>query len=132
MSQCLPISPFKVRDTLWLDSWNIKTTCPSKKLDHCFLGPFPIIEKVLSHMFQLGLSLTLSHIHSVFHVSLLQPTSSSEIPNRAIYLPPPVKLDNLDEWEVLGSLTAGLIIIARDQGCFTLLNSKGLTTSQMP
>ena len=47
--------------------------CPSKKLDHCFLGPFLIMEKVSSHVFQLGLSLALSHIHPVFHISHLQP-----------------------------------------------------------
>jgi len=50
-SQHLPIPPFKVRDTVWLDSWNIRTTRPSKKLDHCFLGPFLIVEKVSSHAF---------------------------------------------------------------------------------
>src|SRR5882724_9409675 len=50
-SRCLPIPPFKVRDTGWLDAQNIRTTCPSKKLDHHFLGPFPIMEKVSSHAF---------------------------------------------------------------------------------
>jgi len=50
-SRRLPIPPFKVGDTVWLDSQNIRTTCPSKKLDHRFLGPFPIMEKVLSHAF---------------------------------------------------------------------------------
>src|SRR5882724_8821810 len=94
MSQHLPIPSFKFRDTVWLDSRNIQTTHPSKKLDHHFLGPFPIMEKVSSHAFHLGLSLALSHIHPVFHVSLLQPTSSSEIPNRAVDPPPPVELDD--------------------------------------
>ena len=50
-SQCLLIPLFKVGDTVWLDTWNIRTTFPSKKLDHRFLGPFPIIEKVLLHAF---------------------------------------------------------------------------------
>jgi len=98
--QCLPIPPFMAGDTVWLDSQNIRTTCPSKKLDHCFLGPFPIVEKVSSHVFQLGLSLALSHINPVFHVSLLQPTSSSELPNGVVNLPPPIELDDSDEWEV--------------------------------
>ena len=83
-SQHLPIPPFKVRDTVWLDLQNIQTTCPSKKLYHHFLGPFLIIEKVSSHAFRLGLSLALSRIHPMFHVSLLQPTSASGIPNRTI------------------------------------------------
>ena len=50
-SRRLPIPPFKVRDTVWLDSWNIRTTRPSKKLDHCFIRPFQIVEKVSSHAF---------------------------------------------------------------------------------
>jgi len=47
----LLIPPFKVGDTVWIDSRNIRTTRPSKKLDHCFLGPFLIMEKVSSHTF---------------------------------------------------------------------------------
>src|SRR5467141_3904255 len=85
---------------MWLDAHNIKTMHPSKKLDHRFLGPFVIVERVSSHAFRLGLSLALSHIHPVFHVSLLKPTSSSDIPNRVVDPPPPIKLDNSEEWEV--------------------------------
>src|SRR5882724_2800072 len=44
-SQCLLIPLFKVGDTVWLDARNIRTTCPSKKLNHRFLAPFPIMEK---------------------------------------------------------------------------------------
>ena len=43
--QHLPIPPFQVGDTICLDSWNIKTIFPLKKLNHHFLGPFPIVEK---------------------------------------------------------------------------------------
>jgi len=99
-SQHLLIPPFQVGDTIWLDSRNIKTTCLSKNLDHCFLGLFTIVERVSSHGFQLSLSLALSRIHPVFHVSLLQCTSSSESSNRAIDPPPLIELDNSDKWEV--------------------------------
>ena len=75
----LPIPNFQVSDLVWLDARNIHTKCPLKKLDYCHLGPFPIIEKIFLHAVQLGLSLTLWHIHLVFHVSLLQPTNSSTI-----------------------------------------------------
>jgi len=44
--------------------------------------------------------LALSRIHPVFHVLLLQPTTSSEISNRAIDTPPPIELDDSDKWEV--------------------------------
>ena len=50
-SLCLLILPFQVGDTIWLDSQNLKMMCPLKKLPHCFLGPFLIIEKVSSHAF---------------------------------------------------------------------------------
>jgi|SRR5882724_5053178 len=36
----------------------------------------------------------------MFHVSLLQPTSSSGIPNRTIDPPPLIELDDSTEWEV--------------------------------
>jgi len=106
-------SPIQSQRHCLADLWNIRTTCPSKKLYHHFLGPFLIVERVSSHAFQLGLSLALSHIHPVFHVLLLQPTSSSEIPNRAIDPPPPIELDNSDEWEVHQIQTAGSIVITR-------------------
>jgi len=51
---------------------NIKTRCPSKKLDHKNHGPFQI-EKLVS---PLAVRLTLPRkwkIHNVFHVSLLEP-----------------------------------------------------------
>ena len=47
----LLIPLFQVGDTVWLDLCNIKTMCPLKKLDHHFLGPFPIVEKVSLHAF---------------------------------------------------------------------------------
>ena len=73
---------------------------PLKMLDSCFLVPFPIMGRVLSHVFQLSLSLALSCIHPVFHFSLLQPTHSSEILNRVVNPLPLIELDNSDEWEV--------------------------------
>src|SRR5882724_2277276 len=124
-SRCLPIPPFKVGDTVWLDSWNIQTTHPLKKLDHHFLGPFLIIEKVSSHAFQLGLSLALLRIHPIFHVSLLQLTSSSEIPNRAIDPPLPIKLDDSDKWEVHQIMDSRVDCHHKGSGLLYLVEWKG-------
>jgi len=121
----LPIPPFQVGDTVWLDSRNIKTTRPSKKLDHRFLGPFPIVEKVSSHAFRLGLSLALSRIHPVFHVSLLQPTSSSVIPARVVDPPLPIELDDSDEWEVNRILDSKLDRRRKGPGLLYLVEWKG-------
>src|SRR5467141_3892003 len=124
-SRRLPIPPFQVGDTVWLDSRNITTTRPSKKLDHHFLGPFPIIEKVSSHAYRLGLSLALSRIHPVFHVSLLQPTSTSDIPNRVVDPPPPIDLDDSDEWEVNRNLDSKIDGWHKGPGLLYLVEWKG-------
>ena len=85
---------------MWLDSRNIKTKHPLKKLDHRFLGPFPVVEMVSSHAVRLGLPLALQHIHPVFHVSLLQLEQPSLIPHRINDLPPPLEIDDSNEYEV--------------------------------
>src|SRR5882724_2861607 len=108
-----------------VDSWNIRTTHPLKKLNHHFLGPFPIIEKVSSHAFQLGLSLALSHIHPVFHVSLLQSTIPSEIPNRTIDPPPLIELDDSDEWEIHSILDSRVDCHRKGLGLLYLIEWKG-------
>ena len=67
----------------------------------------------------------LSRIHPVFHVSLLQPTSSSEIPNRAIDPPPPIELDNSDEWEVQRILDSRINRHRKGSGLLYLVKWKG-------
>jgi len=60
-----------------LSGRNIKTRCPSTKLDHKNHGPFQI-EKIVS---LLAVRLTLPQkwkFHNVFHVSLLEPYRTSE------------------------------------------------------
>src|SRR5258707_10172580 len=42
-----PAPAYKVRDKVWLNAQNYTTTCPTKKLDHKWLGPF-VIKKVIS------------------------------------------------------------------------------------
>ena len=38
---------YAVRDKVWLNGQNITMTCPMKKLDHKWLGPYPV-DKVIS------------------------------------------------------------------------------------
>jgi hypothetical protein len=91
---------FKVESKVWLNSRNIKTKRPSKKLDHRRLGPFKIIEKVSSHAFRLELPPALKSLHDVFHVNLLEPYTENTIPNRRQPPPPPVEVDEALEYEV--------------------------------
>jgi len=58
-------------------------------------------------------------------VSLLQPTSSSEIFNRAIDPPPLIKLDNSDEWEVHQILDSRIDHCRRGSGLLSLVEWKG-------
>src|SRR5882724_2920978 len=61
----------------------------------------------------------------MFHVSLLQLTSSSELPNRAIHPPPPIELDNSDDWEVSQVLNSKFDHHRRCLGLLYLIKWKG-------
>jgi len=68
-SQCrMPAPMFAAGDKVFLDASNIHMTCPSKKLLHCFLSPFPVVHPVGSHAYCLQLPPSMSCIHPVFHV----------------------------------------------------------------
>ena len=81
---------------------NIHTTRPSDKLDVKNLGPFKILEKVNSRSFLLELPQSLSRLHPVFHVSLLEPYRANTIPGRKRPPPLPVEVDGEKEYEVEG------------------------------
>lgn len=94
-----PIPAYNVGDQVWLSAKHIRTTRPTKKLDHRFLGPFKIIEKLSSHAYRLELPSTM-RIHNVFHAQLLEPYLENTIPNRAQEPPPPVEVEGQEEYEV--------------------------------
>ena len=77
----------------------MKTTRPCNKLDFQRLGPFVISGEVNDVASHLDLP---SHmrLHPVFHVSLLEPYTSSSIPNWSIPPPPPIQLLDGPEYEV--------------------------------
>jgi len=65
-------------------------------------------------------------MHSpVFHVSWLQPTSTSEIPNRAIDPLPLIELDDSDEWEVHRILDSRVDCCCKGSGLLYLIEWKG-------
>jgi hypothetical protein len=79
---------FKPDQLVWLLRRNIKTTCPSLKLDHRRLGPYPIVRKIGSSAYLLRLPSYLSRLHPVFNVSLLKPyTDPSEFHTHTSPLP---------------------------------------------
>lgn len=91
---------FAEGDKVWLSSEHIRTTRPSKKLDHRRLGPFTITKKVSSHAYKLELPKSMKSIHPVFHVRLLEPFIPNSIPNRRQPPPPPIEIDGNAEYEV--------------------------------
>ncbi|KNZ56217.1 uncharacterized protein VP01_2467g2 [Puccinia sorghi] len=42
-----------VGDEVWLDGCNVSTTQPFPKLEHCWLGPFPIASRVSKYAYEL-------------------------------------------------------------------------------
>ncbi|CAO1614203.1 unnamed protein product [Parajaminaea phylloscopi] len=90
---------WNVGDRVWLSAKNLRTRRPTKKLDHQFVGPFPIEEKVSTHAYRLKLPSSM-RIHNVFHISLLRkcvptlPGSSKERP------PDPVEVEGDLEYEI--------------------------------
>jgi len=50
---CRSAPIFTASDKVFLDAFNICTTCPSKKLSHHFLGPFMFIQPVGLHAYHL-------------------------------------------------------------------------------
>jgi hypothetical protein len=63
----------KKGEKVYLLRRNIKTKRPSQKLDHQKIGPFTIEEKLGPVNYRLRLPRSMSKIHPVFHISLLEP-----------------------------------------------------------
>jgi hypothetical protein len=96
----IPPPEFQVGNKVWLNACNIKTKCPTKKLDAKKVGPFKILKKVSSHAYRLKLPASYKSLHNIFHINLLEPYIENKIPNRRQPPPPPVEVDEMVEYEV--------------------------------
>lgn len=96
-----PTPVFKPGDKVWLDSSDIRTTQPSKKLGHLWWGPYPIERAVGPHAYRLKLPLSMRRLHPVFPVVKLAASPEDPIENRPRPTPPePVVVDDEVEHEV--------------------------------
>ncbi|MBW0511064.1 hypothetical protein O181_050779 [Austropuccinia psidii MF-1] len=91
---------FQPGDKVLLSSKNIKTTRPTKKHSKRWLCLFEVLKKAGSHAYHLKLPLQWNSVHPVFHVSLLEPVNKSSIPNQNQLPPPPILVEEKEEWEV--------------------------------
>jgi hypothetical protein len=72
--------------------------CLSKKLDHRFYGPYPVVEQIDMQAYCLKLSQQAGSIHVVFNISLLEPYVSDR---RTAPEPlPPIEIDSKEEFEL--------------------------------
>jgi hypothetical protein len=91
---------FNIGDQVWLDSHNIHTTRPAKKLDDKWFGPYPITAKYSRNAYRLALPPTL-RIHPTFHISLLRRAIPDSVTGRVCAPPPPPEtVDGHLEYEV--------------------------------
>jgi transposase InsO family protein len=99
-----PVS-FTVGDMVLLSTEHISAAAhanrPSKKLEPNFVGPFKIIEAINDNAFKLDLPSSM-HQHPVFNADLLKPykPSPSMFPDRTPPRPPPILVDDNEEYEV--------------------------------
>ena len=91
---------FNVGDKVLIDGRNIRTTRPSKKLEHKRYGPFVIKEKLGPLTYCLTLPRSLKGLHDVFHIEKLLPYHSNTIPERVTAELVPIEIAEELEYEV--------------------------------
>jgi len=88
----VPAPSFQVGDKVWLNSKNIRTRRPSRKLDNKHHGPYEVKGMIGTHAYRLDLPNTMK-IHNVFHVWLLHLVAKDSLEGQIIPPPPPVEIE---------------------------------------
>jgi len=73
---------------------------PLKKLSEKYLGSYKIIAQPSPQSFMLRLPDTMRAVHPVFHVSMLEPSTTNAFQQRSEPLPIPVIIDGEPEYEI--------------------------------
>ena len=94
-----PAPDYKPGDMVFLDSRNLRTQRPSRKLDFKQQGKFKIVRQVSPYAYELELPASMK-IHPVFHTSLLSPAGNNPLPGHRQPEAPPVIVDGEEEWEI--------------------------------
>ena len=91
----LPAPVYKAGDRVWLDASDIRTTRPSAKLAHRWLGPFTVVKEVGKGAYKLQLPPSMKRLHPVFPVVKLEAALPDPISGRQ--RPPPPPPDIIDD-----------------------------------
>jgi transposase InsO family protein len=93
-----PAPTYQEGDRVYLDASDIRTTRPSNKLSHRYLGPFVIEARIGRNAYRLKLPPALNRLHPVFNVVKLMPAPDDPIPGRpSPDHPPPALIDEKGE-----------------------------------
>jgi len=95
-----PAPDFKVGDKVFVKAQFFRTTRPSKKLSEKYFGPYEIISQPGTLSFTLHLPESMRSVHPVFHVSMLEPTTSNTFSERIQLAPTPVIIDGEPKYEI--------------------------------
>jgi len=77
-----PSPVFNPGDKVFLDTSDIRTTCPSQKLSHRRLGPFVVEQWIGPMAYRLKLPHRMKQLHPVFNVVKLTPAPEDPITGR--------------------------------------------------
>ena len=91
-----PAPVYRPGQLVWLDSRNLRTKRPCKKLDHKNEGPFEVIAPVGRRSYKLKLPSSMK-IFDTFHTSLLRPAANDPLPRQRIPPPPPIIVEREGE-----------------------------------
>ena len=97
---CSPAPDFKVGDKVFVKTQFFQTIQPSKKLSKKYLGPYEIIAQPGTLSFTLCLPESMCSVHPVFHVSILEPTTSNIFSERIQPAPALVIIDRKPKYEI--------------------------------
>ena len=100
----VPAPEYQPGDRVYLDASDIKTTRPSQKLAHRFLGPYTVVQKVARNAYKLDLPPSMKRLHPVFNVVKLLPAPVDPILGRQPDPPPPPELVDGEEHYELESV----------------------------
>ena len=95
----VPAPAFQPGDLVCIDGRFWHTERPSRKLENKHHGPYRVIQAIGTHAYELDLPDTVRK-HRVFPVSLLHLAANDPFPGQIHGPPPPVIVNDEEEWEV--------------------------------